>query len=231
MYAFPTDLAVVCASRCHIQTSHYHPVFSVPPTSDLNMSRNETLGHREYWEPHPNLDPILAEEAYKAIARLPMSYLIHLVDGEIFSAPEAAFDRLQNYAMSRGFCVVHRSTDRNKAKTEIYRVRWQCIHYSLETANKRGLEEHVIYNSECEISSERKRENTKIMSRECKWGMEVRYKAISPISTTKEWFLHISQASHDGHEMAPNPLSYMAHRQRQPEWQKALELARTYRTT
>jgi hypothetical protein len=47
--------------------------------------------------------------------------------------------------------------------------------------------------------------------------MEIRYKAISPISATKEWFLHILQTSYDSHEMAPNPLSYMAYRQRQPE--------------
>jgi hypothetical protein len=56
------------------------------------MSRNETLGYREYWEPHPDLDPILAEEAHKAIARLPLSHLIHPVDGEIFSVPEAALE-------------------------------------------------------------------------------------------------------------------------------------------
>jgi hypothetical protein len=56
------------------------------------MSRNETLGYREYWEPHPDLDPILAEEAHKAIARLRLSHLIHPVDGEIFSAPEAALE-------------------------------------------------------------------------------------------------------------------------------------------
>jgi hypothetical protein len=31
--------------------------------------------------------------------------------------------------------------------------------------------------------------------------------------------------------MAPNPLNYMAHRQRQPEWQKTLKLARTHHTT
>jgi hypothetical protein len=86
--------------------------------------------------------------------------------------------------MSRSFYVVYRSTDRNKAKTEIYRVRWQCIH-SLETANKRGLEEHIIYNSKGEISSERKRENTKIINKECKWEMGVRYKAISPIFASR----------------------------------------------
>ena len=176
----------MCASRCYIQTSHYHPIFSVPPTSDLNMSRNETLGHREYWEPQPDLNPILAEEAHKAIARLPMSHLIHPVDGEIFSAPEAAFDRLQNYAISRGFYIVHRNTDKNKAKTEIYKVRWQYIHHNLETANKRGLKEHVIYNSENKISSERKRENTKIINKKCNWEIGVSYKVISANSTTKK---------------------------------------------
>jgi hypothetical protein len=59
--------------------------------------------------------------------------------------------------------------------------------------------------------------------------MGVSYKAISPSSITKEWFLRITQASHNGHEMVPNPLSYIAHRQRQPEWQKSLELATTHR--
>jgi hypothetical protein len=58
------------------------------------MSRNETLGYRDYWEPHPDLNPILAEEAHKVIARLPLSYLMHPVGGEIFSVLEAAFDRL-----------------------------------------------------------------------------------------------------------------------------------------
>jgi hypothetical protein len=106
MYAFLTDLAVVYASSCHIQAS----LFSVLP-SDLNMSRNETFGYREYWEPHPDLNPILAEEAYKAIARLPLSYLMHSVGGKIFNALEAAFDRLQNYAMSRGFCIVVKGSD------------------------------------------------------------------------------------------------------------------------
>jgi hypothetical protein len=53
MCAFLTDLAVVCASRCHIQAS----LFNVRP-SDLNMSRNEILGYKEYWESYPDLNPI-----------------------------------------------------------------------------------------------------------------------------------------------------------------------------
>jgi hypothetical protein len=132
------------------------------------MSRNETLGYREYWEPHPDLNPILAEEAYKAIARLPLSHLMHPVGGEIFSGPEAAFDRLQNYAMSRGFCIVVKCSNWNKTKTQVMRVRWLCIHHNLETANKRGLEEYITYDSKSNISSERKREHTKIMGKGCK---------------------------------------------------------------
>jgi hypothetical protein len=54
------------------------------------MSRNETLGYRDYWEPHFNLDPIFAEKTYKIIARLSLSHLIYPVDGKIFSVPEAA---------------------------------------------------------------------------------------------------------------------------------------------
>ncbi len=87
------------------------------------MSRNETLGYKEYQEPYPDLDPILAEEAYKVIARLPLFYLIHPVDGEIFSVSETAFDRLQNYIISRDFYIVNRGSDRNKTKTEVYKVR------------------------------------------------------------------------------------------------------------
>jgi hypothetical protein len=87
------------------------------------MSRNETLGYRDYWEPHPDLNPILAEEVHKAIARLPLSHLMHPVGGEIFSGPEAAFDRLQNYAMSRGFRIVVKGSDWNKTKTQVMRVR------------------------------------------------------------------------------------------------------------
>jgi hypothetical protein len=175
------------------------------------------------------LDPTLAKEAHKAIARLPLSHLIHPVNGEIFSAPEAAFNRLQNYAMSRGFCIVARSSDRNKEKTQIVRVRWQCIYHSLETANKRGLEKHVTYNSESKISSERKRENTKIMDKGYNWGIGISYKTISTGFTTKEWFFRISNASHNGHEMVPNPLFYIAHLQRQPEWKTSLALVTTYR--
>jgi hypothetical protein len=58
------------------------------------MSRNETLGHKEYWEPYPDLDPALTEETQKAIARLSPSYLIYPVAGKIFNAHEQAFDRL-----------------------------------------------------------------------------------------------------------------------------------------
>jgi hypothetical protein len=97
-----------------------------------------------------------------------LSHLMYPVGGKIFSGPEAAFDRLQNYTMSCGFYIVIKSSDWNKTKTQFMRVRWLCIYHNLETANKRGLKEYVIYNSEGNISSERKREYTKIIDKGCK---------------------------------------------------------------
>jgi hypothetical protein len=169
MWAFLTNLAIVCASRCHIQTSRCHIQIShyyFQCASDLNISRNETLSHKKYWKPYPDLDPALAEEAQKAITRLLPSHLIYPIAGEIFNAYEQAFDRLQNYAMFRGFYIVVRSKDRND-KPYVERIRWRYIHYTIDIANNRGLKEHVFYDSEDKISIERKRENTKIMSKKC----------------------------------------------------------------
>jgi hypothetical protein len=48
------------------------------------------------------------------------------------------------------------------------KIRWLYIHHNLETANKRGLKKYVIYNSESNISSERKRKHTKIIGKKYK---------------------------------------------------------------
>jgi hypothetical protein len=52
------------------------------------MSANASTSPVKYWEPHPDLDPALAEEAHKAIARLSPSHFIHPVAGEVFDAHE-----------------------------------------------------------------------------------------------------------------------------------------------
>jgi hypothetical protein len=130
--------------------------------------------------------------------------------------------------MSRGFYIVVKNKDRN-SKPYVERVRWRYIYYIVNTANNRGLKEHIFYDFEGKISTERKRENTKIMGKKCNWRMEITYKVISRDFITKEWFLHILQIFYNGYEMVPNLLSYMAYRQRQSEWQKALKLVKTYR--
>jgi hypothetical protein len=66
------------------------------------------------------------------------------------------------------------------------------------------------------------------MGKECNWRMGVSYKTISAGSTTKKWFLHISNISHNSHEMVPNPLSYTAHLQHQSEWKTSVALATTH---
>jgi hypothetical protein len=92
--------------------------------------------------------------------------------------------------MSRNFCIVVRNKDRN-GKPYVERIRWRYIYHAVDTANNRELKKHILYNFESKISTERKRKNTKIMGKECNWGMEITYKTISRGFTTKEWFLHI----------------------------------------
>jgi hypothetical protein len=80
--------------------------------------------------------------------------------------------------MSRGFAVVLRSKEAgNVDRGTPMRVRWQCIHHGNETANKRGLEEHVERDEEGKITSQRKEEHTYVSQMSCKWGLGVSFKA------------------------------------------------------
>jgi hypothetical protein len=47
--------------------------------------------------------------------------------------------------------------------------------------------------------------------------MKVSYRTISAGSTIKEWFLYISNSSHNRHEMVSDLLSYITHLQYQLE--------------
>jgi hypothetical protein len=96
------------------------------------------------WRPHSSLDEALAEIVAKAVCDCNYHHLFPPRTGETFGNPDAAYERLQNWAMSRGFAVVLRSKEAgNAARGTPLRVRWMCIHHGSETANKRGLEEHV----------------------------------------------------------------------------------------
>jgi hypothetical protein len=96
----------------------------------------EGIDDNSVWRPHPSLDKVLVEIVAKAVCDCNHNYLFPPRSDENYLNPEAAYDRLQNWAMSKGFAVVQRSKEAGNAtlKTPM-RVRWQCIHHGTATAN------------------------------------------------------------------------------------------------
>jgi hypothetical protein len=96
----------------------------------------EGINNNNVWRPHPSLDKVLVEIVAKAVCDCNHHYLFPPPSDENYLNPEAAYDRLQNWAMTKGFAVVQRSKKAGNAtlKTPM-RVRWQCIHHGIATAN------------------------------------------------------------------------------------------------
>jgi hypothetical protein len=106
------------------------------------------------WRPHPSLDEALVEIVAKAVCDCNHYHLFPSRTGETFGNPDAAYERLQNWAMSKDFAVVLRNKEAgNATRRTLMRVKWMCIYYDIETANKRGLEEHIERDKEGKIIS------------------------------------------------------------------------------
>jgi hypothetical protein len=131
------------------------------PAADLPRSSTwpaasslEDINDNSVWRPHPSLDKVLVEVVAKAVCDCNHNYLFSSRSDENYLNPETAYDRQQNWAMSKGFAVVQRSKKASNAILgTIMRVRWQYIYYDIVTANKRDLEDHVERNEEGKIIS------------------------------------------------------------------------------
>ena len=69
---------------------------------------------------------------------MPTHHLLELYEGEIFEDTNAAFDRYQDYAFSKGFFIVILSSS-NKTGLWLYCI-FSCKHYSKHTRNYRKLD-------------------------------------------------------------------------------------------
>ena len=201
------------------------------------------------WSPHPDLEVSFVPVIQKIIDSIPPAHLLPPRDREIYDAPSACFERLQNFAFSQGFAVVTGSCGRAGNPRKYYR----CIHHGDKTRNWRRLEEHVRKESISETSSaqpsaqasaetsadeerkeeeptthQRHRENTKINCMGCKWSVSLSYKRIERRRPENQaWVLCVKEANleHPTHQLLPNPLAYEAHRLRNPDYTRALDIA------
>jgi hypothetical protein len=72
----------------------------------------EGIDDNSVWRPHLSLDKILIEVVAKAVCDCNHNHLFPSRSDENYPNPKAAYDRLQNRVMSKGFAVVQQSKER-----------------------------------------------------------------------------------------------------------------------
>ena len=168
------------------------------------------------WTPHPSLDPSLIPTIRSAIDCIPSDHLQPPASKEIFDNPDAAYERLQNWAFSQGFCIVIASHIKNVMMWFV------CKHHRDKTHNICKLDDKAG------DDSNRTREFTHISAKGCSWKWYVSWKDRVQGKGDKAWILGTT-VDHHNHDMIPNLLSYDIHRKRQPDHAKAIGLAMVHR--
>ena len=175
------------------------------------------------WTPPLGLDPSLVPAAQKFIDGMPPAHLRAPANGERFEVPEEAYERLQDYAFSQGFVVVTGSCGSRGNPRKYY----YCIHHGTETKNWRQLDEHVGTREE---PTDRQRELTKARGLGCKWRLSLSYRRVDlRQEEPKAWFFCVEDQLTHSHSLQANSFSYEAHKKRSPDYNKALELAKSHR--
>jgi hypothetical protein len=146
------------------------------------------------------------DEAFEAI---PISNRLAPLQGEVFSDPDDAFQRIQDWAFTQGYAFVTAS----KVAT---RVRFDCIHHKTETRNTRKTAEE-----------DRQRVETHVRGTGCLYGVY--------ISVQKkyggQWVFGYSKHTDHNHPPSPDPFQLLPHRHRRPGFKQALQIASTHRGT
>jgi hypothetical protein len=116
------------------------------------------------WRAHPLCPLDASKRVERAVRALPAGYHEAPQADEVFESAEACLLRLQGYALSQGFAVVKASGSLSSKRP---RIQYKCVHYGRETRNFRQLEDHVQRNAKKVITTQRKRENTLILKKDC----------------------------------------------------------------
>ena len=121
----------------------------------------------ESWIPPAGLPDSIVTPLRHTLERIPSQHFKTPQAGEVLS-PDEAYNRLQNYAFTQGFCIVVTSHD--KANTYI---RYACIHHGTTTRNWRGLDDHRTE------EGNRQKEYTNIRARGCPWQVYITYRGVT----------------------------------------------------
>ncbi|KAL7267251.1 hypothetical protein RUND412_010172 [Rhizina undulata] len=186
----------------------HHSVAESSGTSPDSTSRPQV----EVWHPDPLLSSESRAEVVAVVDAMASKHKEPPAKGGLYASPEDAYNRLQDWAFCKGFCVVKRDTSAS-------RWRFECIHHGKDTRNIRKLTKET-----------RQRKTVKSHAKDCSWGMYIAYNIVKPTELLPDgkkrraWFLGVTNASHN-HPMAPNPLVYDEHRKRHPDRLRAIAQA------
>lgn len=159
---------------------------------------------------------------------LPALWRQEPVVGEVFDTRKDTESRLQLWALIAGFDVVCKGGGSSKVPGGVYR----CIHHGKETRNGRGLEHRVTRDLEGNITSQRKREGTKVHQTDCDWRVNLAFIMIDKKdeSQGRQWMLTKVSLTHKGHPLTANPFAaYPNHRKRFTQWQELIATGTAHR--
>jgi hypothetical protein len=127
------------------------------------------------WIAHPDCPEHIKSELEARVRSFPASFLLPLIAGEVFENPDTCQERLQGWALSKGFIIVRKSGSLKQARPWFD---FRYIHHEDDTADTRKLEKHVERDEKDRITSRRKQEATNINARSCLYLVFLSYKQI-----------------------------------------------------
>jgi len=104
------------------------------------------------------MPPQLAAQIKAVTEALPPAHCVEPQDDEEVNSIEDGFRRLQDWAFTQGFAIVKESLKKRMRITQTF----HCAHHGDKPRNTRKLTEE-----------DRKRKNTKVLHKGCKWSIKI----------------------------------------------------------
>jgi hypothetical protein len=145
-----------------------------------------------------------------AVAALPPAHCLNPEEYKPSESKEAAFERLQNWAFTKGFALVKESSKTKDG--QVVRVYLDCVHHKNKTRNTRKVAEE-----------DRQRTNMQTQTNGYKFSIVIYYQ-----EELGCWIIRSKNLEHN-HAPNPDPFSYHQHRDKIPNWAAALAIATVHR--
>jgi hypothetical protein len=170
-------------------------------------------------------------EAHRAIVqrvidRMPPAYWRLPATGDVIAGGLDAFEaHIRAFSFCTGFDVVREGGGNTRAPS----LRLQCIHHGTNTQNTRGLEDRVVRDDEGTIISQRKLDNTSVQQLGCTWKVRCTWKDQHRGRGDTAWIVNVVNSVHS-HDLRPDPMTYIGHRQATDEYRAQAAVGRHHRT-